>query len=166
MQFPSAVFTLNLSAQEVGLFGYLYLIKNRENKVCITYSLLSHRLSIPRASISKALKTLERKGLLSITKRYFRYKDTFSHRNCYHLISPLRSDPELPLREIYNLPLSLQEKALLLYITYLSGEEGDTFSSKNEILTRFNPKPRKAFMSLVDKGYIEMSRTGVKLLTF
>ncbi len=163
MRFPSVVFNLNLSTHEIGLFAYLYLLKNREYKVCITYSQLSKRLKVSTTLLVKSLKNLEKKGLLSVVKRYFRYKDTFSHRNCYHLISPISNDPDLPVKEVLSLDLSLQEKGLLLFLTYLSGEEGDTFMTRNEILSRLKPKPLKAFHSLVNKGYIEVSRTGVRL---
>ncbi len=164
MKFPSVVFNLNLSAHEIGLFAYLYLLKNREYKVCITYSRLSKRLKVSTTLLVKSLKNLEKKGLLSVVKRYFRYRDTFSHRNCYHLISPMSDDPDLPVKEVLSLPLSLREKGLLLFITYLSGEEGDTFMTGNEILSRFKPRPSKAFKSLVDKGYVEISRTGVRVV--
>ena len=165
MKFPSVVFNLGLSAHEIGLFAYLYLLKNREYKVCITYSQLSKRLKVSNTLLVKSLKNLEKKGLLSVVKRYFRYRDTFSHRNCYHLISPISEDPDLPLKEVLSLPLSLQEKGLLLFLTYLSGEEGDTFMTRNEILSRLSPKPSKALKSLIDKGYIEVSRTGIKVIT-
>ena len=164
MKFPSVVFNLNLSAHEIGLFAYLYLLKNREYKVCITYSQLSKRLKVSTTLLVKSLKNLEKKGLLSVVKRYFRYKDTFSHRNCYHLISPISDDPDLPVKEVLSLDLSLQEKGLLLFLTYLSGEEGDTFMTRNEILSRLSPKPSKALRYLIDKGYIEVSRIGVRVV--
>ena len=164
MKFPSVVFSLNLSAHEIGLFAYLYLLKNREYKVCITYSDLSKRLKVSTTLLVKSLKNLEKKGLLSVVKRYFRYKDTFSHRNCYYLISPISDDPDLPVKEALSLDLPLQEKGLLLFLTYLSGEEGDTFMTRNEILSRLSPRPSKALRSLIDKGYIEVSRTGVRVV--
>jgi len=88
-----------------------------------------------------------------------------SHRNCYHLIAPFRDDPDLPLKEIFSLPISLDEKGLLSYIVYVAGEEGDTFMTKREILSAFKPKPHKAFRSLCDKRYIKVLQTGVKVET-
>jgi len=164
VKFPSGVFHLQLSASEVGLFAYLYLLKNREYRVCITYSELEKRLGARRPLLVKSIKNLEKKGLLSVVKLYFRYKEVFSHRNCYHLIAPISEDPDLPLKEVLSQDLSLQEKGLLLYLFYLAGEEGDTFKTKNEILSAFKPKPHKAFQSLVEKGYVQVSRTGVKVV--
>ena len=164
MKFPSGVFHLQLSASEVGLFAYLYLLKNREYRVCITYSELEKRLGAHRPLLVKSIKNLEKKGLLSVVKLYFRYKEVFSHRNCYHLIAPISEDPDLPLKEVLSQDLSLQEKGLLLYLFYLAGEEGDTFKTKTEILSAFKPRPHKAFKSLVEKGYVQVSRTGVKVV--
>lgn len=166
MKVPSTVFKIGLSASAVGLFAYLYLLKNREYEVCITYSALSAKLNVSHTILVKLIKNLERKGLLSIVKRYFRYKNSFSHRNCYRLIAPLNDDPYLPVREVISLPLSLDEKGLLLYLLYIAGEEGNTFMTKNEILSNFKPKPYKAFKSLCDKGYIKISRTGVIVQNF
>lgn len=163
MKFPSAVFFLGLSASEVGLFAHLYFVKSRDYRVCITYTTLQRKLNVSRSFIAKSLKKFERKGLLSVVKRYFRYKDTFSHRNCYHLVSPMSSDPDLPLKEILSLPLSLDEKGLLLFIHYLSGEEGDTFMTRNEVLSHFKPKPHRAFNSLINRGYIKVSPEGVRV---
>jgi len=164
MKFPSWVFHLQLSASEVGLFAYLYLLKNRDYRVCITYSELKKRLKITDPMLVKALKNLEKKGLLSVIKLYFRYKEVFSHRNCYHLIAPIDSDPDLPLKEVLSQDLSLQEKGLLLYLFYLAGEEGDTFKTKSEILSAFKPRPHKAFQKLVEKGYLKVSPIGVKVV--
>lgn len=163
MKFPSTVFSLNLSAYETGLFAYLYLLKNREYRVCITYSLLSRRLRASPSLLVRCVKNLEKKGLLSVVKRYFRWRDTFSHRNCYHLVAPMDGDPDLPLKDILSLPLSLEEKGVLLMLVYLAGEEGDTFMTANEILSRFRPRPLKAFKSLINKGYIDVSHTGVRV---
>lgn len=163
MKFPSISFCVRLSAFELGLFAYFYLYKSRDYKVCMTYSLLVRKTGASRGTLLRAIKNLEEKGLLSTVKRYFRYRDTFSHRNCYHLIAPMPDDVVLPLKEIISLPLSLDEKGLLLYLHYLAGEGGDTFMTKSEILQSFKPRPHKAFKNLCDKGYIEQSRCGVKL---
>jgi len=164
VKFPSWVFHLKLSAREVGLFAYLYLLKNREDRVCITYSELEKRLGARRSLLVKSLKNLEKKGLLSVVKLYFRYKEVFSHRNCYHLIAPISEDPDLPLKEVLSQNLSLQEKGLLLYLFYLAGEEGDTFKTKSQILSAFKPRPHKAFQNLVEKGYLKVSPIGVKVV--
>jgi len=163
VKFPAGVFCLHLSATEVGIFAYLYLLKNKDHEVCITYSELKKRLKANFPVLVKSVKNLEKKGLLSVIKRYFRYKDTFSHRNCYRLIAPISTDPDLPVKEVFSQNLSLSEKGLLLYLFYLAGEEGDTFKTKNEILSAFKPKPHKAFQSLVEKGYLKVSPIGVKV---
>jgi len=164
VRFPSAAFALELSVYEVGLFGYLYLLRNRDYRVCITYSDLSRRLNVSKSLLVRSIKNLEKKGLLSVVKRYFRYRDVFSHRNCYHLVAPMSDDPLLPLKEIFSLPLSLDEKGLLLYIVYMAGDEGDTFMTKKEILSKFKPKPAGTLRSLINKGYIQVSPVGVTVM--
>jgi hypothetical protein len=163
VKFPSLAFTVRPSALELGVFLYLYYLKNRDYKVCMTYSLLSKRTSLSRGAILRAIKSLEEKGLLSVVKRHFRYRNTFSHRNCYHLIAPASGDPDLPVKEIVNLPVGPKEKGVLLLITYLAGEEGDTFMTREEVLSHFRPKPYHSMMILCDKGYVEISRVGVRL---
>ena len=164
MKFPSVVFSLGLSAHEIALFAYLYLSKNREYKVCVTYSDLSRKLKVSSGLLVRSIRNLEKKGLLSVVKRYFRYRDTFSHRNCYHLIAPMSEDPDLPLRKVLFLPLSLQEKGLLLFLIYIAGEEGDTYMTGSEVLSRFKPKPYRALKSLRNMQYIYLSSTGIKVV--
>jgi len=164
MKFPAVVFHLKLSATQVGLFAYLYLLKNKDYKVCITYAELKRRLKTNFPMLFKSVKNLEKNGLLSVIKWYFRYKDTFSHRNCYRLIAPISTDPDLPIKEVFSQDLTLAEKGLLLYLVYLAGEEGDTYTTKNQILSAFKPKPHKAFKNLLSKGYLQISPIGVKVV--
>ncbi len=165
VKFPSVVFHSNLTALEVGLFSYLYLLKNREYKVCITYKKLRKQLNLSPLTLSRALRTLEKESLLSVVKRYFRYKNTFSHRNCYHLIAPSSDDPYLPLKEVLSLNIPLDAKGLLLYLIYLSNQEGHTFSPKSHILCVFRTKPTKAYKYLCDIGVVERDKFGVRVIT-
>jgi len=166
VKFPSIVFHSNLTALEAGLFSYLYLLKNREYKVCITYGEICRRLGVSQSALSRALRTLEKESLLSVVKRYFRYKNTFSHRNCYHLIAPSSDDPYLPLKEVLSFNIPLDAKGLLLYIYCLSNQEGHTFTPKTHILSAFRVRPLRAYKLLCDRGVIGTDRFGVFLIDF
>ncbi len=165
MRVPEEVFYSRLCARDIYLFFYLYLLRNRQGIVCIKYEKLK-KAGFQPSTLRASLSRLKEKNLIVVKKQYFRYKDVLSHRNCYIINTPPPTDrnPDLPVREILFLPLSPEEKGLLIFLFFLSNPEGDTFCTIKEILSYFSPKPHRAFKSLLDKNYIEKTQFGIRIV--
>ena len=165
---PEKLFLSRLYAHDIALFALLHFYSPANGVVCMTFEELKKHLKMHKTTILLSIQRLQEEGLLKAVRYPFVYKEgvvrnIYSVRNCYRLHTAKKDDPSIPVEEILSKDLSAGAKGLLLTITYLSNQFGDTYMFKGDMLSRFSRKPYTAFKELQNKKLISLTPVGVKI---
>ena len=89
---PKAVFSFDLCAEEIALYAYLMHIEDRKSFTCIAkYSTIGAALKMSNNTVAKYLKSLERKGFISMYQTTVQSKTGRVQNGCMKItIEPLQ----------------------------------------------------------------------------
>lgn len=89
---PKAVFSFDLCAEEIALYAYLMHIEDRKSFTCIAkYSTIGAALKMSNNTVEKYLKSLERKGFISMYQTTVQSKTGRVQNGCMKItIEPLQ----------------------------------------------------------------------------
>ena len=89
---PKAVFSFDLCAEEIALYAYLMHIEDRKTFTCIAkYSTIGAALKMSNNTVAKYLKSLERKGFISMYQTTVQSKTGRVQNGCMKItIEPLQ----------------------------------------------------------------------------
>jgi len=89
---PKAVFNFDLCAEEIALYAYLMHIEDRKTFTCIAkYSTIGAALKMSNNTVAKYLKSLERKGFISMYQTMVQSKTGRVQNGCMKItIEPLQ----------------------------------------------------------------------------
>ena len=89
---PKAVFSFDLCAEEIALYAYLMHIEDRKTFACIAkYSTIGAALKMSNNTVAKYLKSLERKGFISMYQTTVQSKTGRVQNGCMKItIEPLQ----------------------------------------------------------------------------
>ncbi len=89
---PKAVFNFDLCAEEIALYAYLMHIEDRKNFTCIAkYSTIGAALKMSNNTVAKYLKSLERKGFISMYQTTVQSKTGRVQNGCMKItVEPLQ----------------------------------------------------------------------------